>query len=177
MDRGMIICPYCDSENIAGADSCDHCGQPLSDLQLPTPATHVESCLLRDRLEKVPLQKPVTTVAPNTPLGEVLKLMASRSIGCVLITDEERLVGIFSERDVVNRVNVRAAELSDHPVSEFMTRDPQSLEVDAKVAFALHRMGIGHYRHVPIVDNQSRPTAIISVRDILNYLTDRLAEA
>ena len=45
------------------------------------------------------------------------------------------------------------------------------------MAFALHRMGVGHYRHVPITDAQARPTAIISVRDVLRYLTEKLAEA
>ena len=50
----MIICPYCDSENINGADACDHCGQTLSELHLPTPASKFERSLLRDRLGEIP---------------------------------------------------------------------------------------------------------------------------
>ena len=104
-------------------------------------------------------------------------MLAEQSIGCVLVTQNDRLVGIFSERDVLLKLNTRAAELADHPVSEFMTPDPQSLDVDAKVAFALHRMSVGHYRHVPLTDKEGRPTGIISVRDVLRYLTDRMVEA
>ena len=52
MDRGMIICPSCDVENITGADNCEQCGQALSDQNLPTPATYVERCMVRDRLER-----------------------------------------------------------------------------------------------------------------------------
>jgi CBS domain-containing protein len=58
-----------------------------------------------------------------------------------------------------------------------MTRDPQWLEGNSKLAFALHRMAIGHYRHIPILDELRRPAAIISVRDVLGYLTDQLDRA
>ena len=173
----MIYCPYCDCENIEGTDSCDHCGQPLSDLHLPIPATSFERSLLRDRLAKVPPHRPVTTVSPDATIGEVLQLMADRAIGCVVVTEDERLVGIFSERDVVLKIGTEIADLAERPVSEFMTRDPQALASNSKVAFALHRMAVGHYRHVPIVDEQQRPVAIISVRDVLGYLTERLDQS
>ena len=173
----MIICPYCDSENIEGVDSCEHCGQSLNELHLPKPATHVERCLLRDRLSKLQPHRPVTTVTPETPVGEVIKLMAAKTIGSIVVTQDDKLVGIFSERDVLLKINTRAVELADRPVSEFMTANPQSLDRDAKVAFALHRMAIGRFRHVPITDAESRPTAIISVRDVLRYFTEKMAEA
>ncbi len=71
----MIICPYCDSENINGADACEHCGQTLNELHLPTPASHVERCLLRDRLSELPPSQPVTTISPETTIGEVLAVV------------------------------------------------------------------------------------------------------
>ena len=55
-----------------------------------------------------------------------------------------------------------------------MTSDPQTLEADSKVAFAVQRMDLGSYRHVPIVDDQGRPVGIVSVRDILRYLADKM---
>jgi CBS domain-containing protein len=173
----MIICPYCDAENITGADTCEQCGQPLSDLNLPTPATYVEQSLLRDRLGALHPSRPVTEVAPDTPLREVLKLLAARAIGCVLVTQDERLVGIFSERDVLLKLNTRVADLLDRPVSEFMTRDPQSLDDEAKVAFAVHRMSVGGYRHVPVTNARGVPTSMVSVRDVLRYLTERMRES
>ncbi len=173
----MIICPYCDSENISGADSCDHCGQSLNELHLPSPATHVERCLLRDRITKLQPRRDVATVTPETTISDVLKLMAAKSIGCVVVTENDKVCGIFSEHDAVLKINSRAQEFADRPVSEFMTRAPQTLDGEAKVAFALHRMGVGFFRHVPITDAQSRPTAIISVRDVLRYLTEKMAES
>jgi CBS domain-containing protein len=55
-----------------------------------------------------------------------------------------------------------------------MTKEPQSLDLQAKVVFALQRMDLGGFRHIPIVDAEGHPTGIISVRDILRYLTDKL---
>ena len=173
----MIICPYCDSENITGSESCEHCGQALSDQHLPTPASHVERCLLRDRLATLPPHRPVTTVAPETPVGEVLKLLAAKSIGCVVVTKDDKLVGIFSERDALTKLGPKVVELADEPVSKFMTADPQTLDGQAKLAFALHRMAVGHYRHVPVTDEQGHAAAIISVRDVLRYLTKKMTEA
>jgi CBS domain-containing protein len=172
----MIICPYCDCENITGADDCQQCGQALSDLNLPTPATYVERCMLRDRLSALNPSRPVASVAPATKIRDVLALLAQRSIGCVLITEDDHILGIFSERDVLLKLNTQAVKFLDRPVSEFMTRDPQSLDSEAKVAFAIHRMSIGGYRHLPVTDAHGSPVAMVSVRDVLRYLTEKMRE-
>lgn len=170
----MTICPYCECENIDGADLCDDCGQALTDLHLPEPASQIERSLLRDRLGELNVRLPIT-VAASTPVRKVLRTMVDERIGSVIVMDQGRIVGIFSERDALVRLNTQAAALGDRAISQFMTTDPQTLEANAKVAFAVHRMDQGSYRHVPIVDNAGRPEGIISVRDILRYLTDRMS--
>ena len=130
--------------------------------------------MLRDRLNVLRPNRPVTEVAPDTTVGDVLKLLADQSIGCVLVTQDQQLVGIFSERDALIKLNTRASELVDRPVSEFMTTNPQSLDSVHKIAFAVHRMSIGGFRHVPITDDKHRPLSIISVRDVLRYLTEHM---
>ena len=61
------------------------------------------------------------------------------------------MVGIFSERDALMRLNVDAAQLAGRPMREFMTASPDTLETDAPIAFALHKMDVGGYRHMPIM--------------------------
>ena len=56
-----------------------------------------------------------------------------------------------------------------------MTPNPQTLRLDAKIAFALQRMDLGGFRHVPVVSRHNEPVGVISVRDILDYLTERTA--
>jgi CBS domain-containing protein len=169
----MTICPYCGSDNIQGDDECAACGQPLDDLHLAPPTSAVERSLLRDRISVLNPKQPIA-VAPATPVGDVLKLMVEKRIGCVMVADSNRPLGIFSERDALRKLNTAAPSLAARPVSDFMTPNPQSLVADAKIAFALQRMDVGGYRHLPIVDSRGDLVGIISARDILRHLTANL---
>ena len=169
----MIICPDCNCENIEGSDECEQCGQSLTALHLTDPATEIERSLLDDRVSVLNPKLPVA-VSPQTPVGEVLQKLVAQSIGCVIVVEGGELVGIFSERDALQKLNVDVDELRERPVSEYMTEDAQILVADSKVAFAVHRMDLGNYRHVPIVDDQGRPVGIVSVRDILRYLAEKM---
>lgn len=170
----MIKCPYCGAENIEGVDHCQECGQSLSDLYIAIPRTEVERSLSMDRIAELDPNAPVT-VPPSTPVGDVLNQMVSASIGCVMVVEDGSLVGIFSERDALMKLNDRAAELFDRPVSEFMTDTPQTLSSEDKIAFAVQRMDLGGYRHLPIVDEEGSTAGVISVRDILRYLTEKMS--
>src|SRR5699024_6612180 len=134
-----------------------------------------EASLLRDRIELLWPKSP-STVAPDATVGEVLKKMADEQIGCVMITDGGKLVGIFSERDALMKVNTDAPKLFRRPISQFMTAGPVTLEAEDKIAYALHKMNLGGYRHIPILF-QGKLVGVISIRDILQYLTDRIAES
>jgi CBS domain-containing protein len=172
---GTIICPYCEAEIIEGADECDKCGESLSHLSRRIPASSVEADLLRDRIERLWPKSPLS-VSPDATVGDVLKQMVDKQIGCVMVVDKGKLVGIFSERDALMKVNVDAKRFFDRPISQFMTRDPVTLEAEDKIAYALHKMNVGGYRHVPILF-QGKLAGVISIRDILRYLTERIAAA
>jgi len=168
----MIACPFCGNENLEGADVCDDCQHSLTDLSFPQPRTPVERGLLKDRIETLAPKKPLT-VSPETPIGEVLDQMVAQSIGCVMVVEDGALIGIFSERDALMNLNVDAAELSDRPIRSVMTSDPVTLDAKNRIAFALHKMHVGGYRHLPIL-TEGELTGVISIRDILRYLTDRI---
>ncbi len=170
----MILCPYCGAENIEGSDLCDQCQNSLADLSLRPLSTDVERGLFRDRIEALKPRSPLS-VGPDTPVGEVLKTMMARGVGCIVIVEGDRVLGIFSERDAMMRVNVDAAKLASRPVSEVMTVNPATLRARDKIAFALHRMNVGGFRHVPILDDDDKLIGVISIRDILRYLTERHA--
>ena len=169
----MILCPYCDAEVIEGADTCDECHQPLTELSIRVPTSSVEAALVRDRIEILWPKSP-TTVPPDMPVGKVLKKMVAQGIGCVMVVEGDKLLGIFSERDALMKLNTEAAKLADRPISQFMTPQPVTLETSDKIAFALHKMNLGGYRHVPIMFC-GKLAGVISIRDILRYLTERIA--
>lgn len=168
----MSQCSYCGAANIDGADSCEHCQEPLGESSLVRANSDVEHCLLHDKVVLLLPRKPIV-VPPTATVRQVLKLFVNRSIGCVLIVEESRLVGIFTERDVVIRIGAAIDELGERPVAEFMTTTPETVDLDAQIAYALQKMDVGGYRHLPVLAGE-RIVGVISIRDILQYLARHL---
>lgn len=170
----MLICPDCGAENIDGADVCEACNQSLTDLSTRMPTAGVEAGLVRDRVSMIPNHPPVA-VRPSTTVGEVLDAMTSQRIGCVLVTPTEAcdtLLGIFTERDALMRLNVKAPQCLAMAIQEFMTPNPATIRAGDKIAYALHKMNHGGYRHLPVMEGD-KPMSVMSVRDVLRYLTQR----
>lgn len=166
------FCPYCGVEIIEGVDECEQCGQTLTEMSMPVPASRVELGLITDRIEVLPPRTP-STVTVDATVGEALKQMVRERIGCVMVTEGDKLVGIFSEKDAVQRLNADAAKLLERPITQYMTRNPETLSSRDKIAFALHRMNLGGYRHIPILED-GQLAGVISIRDILDYLSQRI---
>jgi len=122
------------------------------------------------------LRQPVRVLSPRPPITlrgdasirEVIRVMRQERIGCVLVVEADVLVGIVTERDLLLKLE---GDL-DQPVSALMTPDPETLTDDAPIAWALNKMSVGGFRHVPLVDAASRPIGIVSVKDIVDYLVD-----
>jgi CBS domain-containing protein len=170
----LLICPFCDSDVIEGADSCEACGQPLMESGLSPPANTVERAILSDRVSLFQGRRPLT-VSPRTTLKEVLRLLTDHRVGCALVEENGKCIGIFTERDVLLKVGDKAAEMGSRPISELMTGKVESLPPTAKIAFAVQRIDHGCYRHVPVVNDRGETVGIFSVRDILSYLTSKLS--
>jgi CBS domain-containing protein len=117
--------------------------------------------------------RPAVTVRENATIRSAIELMLERKIGAVVVEREGRAIGIFTERDVMRRVVANLTSL-DREVSEVMTPDPETLGLDDGIAFALNRMSVGGYRHVPILDDEGRPAAVLSLRDVVNYIVSLL---
>ena len=103
----------------------------------------------------------------DTTATQAAKLMREHHVGCVLVVNGERLAGILTERDLL--LKMEGADPNE-PVARFMTPDPETLELDDPIVWALNRMSVGGYRHVPLVDRQGRPVGILSVKDIVHYI-------
>lgn len=103
-------------------------------------------------------------------VGEALALMRDKQISCVLVVEQGRLVGVFTERDVVMKVAGTPLEVGQVPLQDVMQSDPECLELDDALIDALHQMHLGEYRHIPVVDEQGRPTALVSMQIIVDAL-------
>ncbi len=124
---------------------------------------------LEDQISTINLRKPIT-ITGETSIAECLQLMQEERIGCLLITEDDKLVGIFTERDIIRRIVGKNLSHDEIDVQDYMTPDPDILKVDAPLAFALNYMVLGGYRHVPIVDEDSKPLACLSIKDIVKHI-------
>jgi CBS domain-containing protein len=115
---------------------------------------------------------PLLFVDPSCALEQVIMLMNEHHRGAVLVVEDDQLVGIFTERDVLRRVVMQRLDLARVKVSELMTRHPDVLPATATLAQALREMVQGGYRHLPIVDDEGHPAAIVSMRSIIEFVSD-----
>jgi CBS domain-containing protein len=121
---------------------------------------------IREPIRVLNPQRPIA-LAPEATIAEAIQVMRDHRIGCVLVVENERLIGIFTERDVLQKVG--AGDL-DRPVGELMTPEPEVLVPEDPIVYALNKMSVGGFRHVPLVDGAGQPVGIVSVKDIVDYL-------
>ena len=112
----------------------------------------------------------LTTIEPESTLGEAATIMGERKVGSVLVCEDDQLVGILTERDIVRALS------SEHdapmrPVAEWMTKGPQTTRPDADVRDALRTMVDGGFRHLPVLD-ADRTVGMVSIRDVAGSMAD-----
>lgn len=99
--------------------------------------------------------------------------MRDRHIGCVLVVDDYgKLRGIFSERDIMQKIISTDVDCKIEPLAEYMTQNPVTIDFTVSIAFALSLMSMGGFRHLPVVDPDMMPVGVISVKDIVQRITD-----
>src|SRR6516225_9723050 len=104
-------------------------------------------------------------VSRQTPLGEAIEAMKKDEGGCVIITDDGRVAGIFTERDLLTKVAVGDVDLQS-PIEQWMQRDVQTLSSEAIIGDAVRLMNERSFRNIPIVDHDLLRGSI-SVFDII----------
>ncbi len=115
------------------------------------------------------MSRDLLTVSAGVPITEVAKRMVSRDVGAVMVMEDERLVGILTERDVLRAV---AGGLDDTTlVSDCMTRDPDTLESDESTRQAATLMIHGGFRHLPIMEDDEI-VGMLSIRDLMRVVLD-----
>jgi CBS-domain-containing membrane protein len=119
-----MICPACTFDNLPGAEHCTRCMQDLTQLDQPTPYNRVERSLMEDPVRLLSPRRPITVGAKVT-VREALQKMLAHDIGSLLVVDERgRLVGIFSERDLLTKVAGAPVADTKMIVESVMTPNP-----------------------------------------------------
>lgn len=165
-----MICPTCNFDNLPGSEQCRNCLSDLTPLDRPAAQDRVERSLMEDPVSVLRPRKAVT-LGPTATVGQAIEAMLAHDVGALLIVDAAgKLLGIFSERDLLTRVAGLVEDYPSRPVREFMTANPEGVRPTDTLAFVLHKMDGGGYRHVPVLQD-GQPLGMISVRDMLRHIT------
>jgi CBS domain-containing protein len=118
----------------------------------------------------------IHSVGPDTPVTECVRLMTAEKIGALVVMDGERLKGIFTERDALNKVLAAGLDPGSTKVSEVMTKDPYCIPPTTTVGDAMELITKRRFRHLPIVEN-GKLLAVVSSGDLTRWLVkDQMGE-
>lgn len=166
-----MICPVCQWQNFLGDDLCENCGADLSHSDTPEATTSFHGRLLGMHLDMLGAPPPIL-VDPELSASAAIERMRRDGLDCLLVMDGGTLIGIFTDRDAVLKVG---PEVDDpRPLREVMTPDPVVLRREDPVAVAIHKMAVGGFRHVPVIDG-TRPIGVVSARDVFRHLAAGLS--
>lgn len=143
----------------------------------PGPRTPIDESVVGEPVGRLIRQREPVIVPPGATVGEAVRLMKRHRTGCVLVQEGGKLIGIFTERDILAKLVGTGYDPASVKVEGVMTRNPETLTPDDPVAFALRLMSVGGFRHIPLVDGEGRPVATLSVKDIVDFLVEQFPQA
>lgn len=166
-------CPFCGSENLEGEDQCESCGEDLTAMDAIEPATALDRALMNDSIAQIPPQEAII-FPKSASIFEAVQRMVEKKVGCVLIVEKDELIGVVTERDILYKAfALPEKDFSKISLETVMTANPETLKQEDTVAYALNRMSIGGYRHIPILE-ANKVCGLVSVQGILSYMTAHL---
>ncbi|MCC6275209.1 MAG: CBS domain-containing protein [Leptospiraceae bacterium] len=114
---------------------------------------------------------PKVVVSKGTMLTECIQMMKERRTGACLVVENNKLCGIFTERDVLKKVHLNRVSLKES-VDSFMTANPKTLPKNTALGKAIQELIQGGFRHLPVVDDNNRPIGMVFVRGIVDYIAE-----
>jgi CBS domain-containing protein len=137
----------------------------------------IRGALFDDTITMLGPAEPICLRATATVAEAIERMLARRQAGILVVDGEGRLVGIFTERDVLTRVAGRGRDPRQTTLGEVMTPDPDALMTGDRVAYAVHSMSVAGYRTVPLVDADRKPIGVVTVNDVIRWLAGLFPEA
>jgi CBS domain-containing protein len=110
-------------------------------------------------------------LTPRDTVRRAVHLMQQHHTGCLLVCQDQQVVGVFTERDLLKRV-IAANRPLETPLSECMTSNPVTVNDKEAIGLAVRRMQEGGYRHLPVVDRAGHPLGMLTVKRIVRYLVE-----
>lgn len=167
-------CPSCGTRNIEGVDQCANCGADLRAVDLPKPVSRIEQSVMQLPLTALEMSM-IHAISPDETLEVAVQTLMRQKVDILEVVENGRLIGLLSVRDIVSRVGADYQRKLSLPIRQFMTPSPETLPPDAPITFAINKMDVGGYRHVPVVQ-EDRMIGVVSAGDVIRHLVKHSRE-
>jgi CBS domain-containing protein len=116
-------------------------------------------------------RKGVFTLSPDQTVHDALMLMAEKNTGSILVAENNKLVGIFTERDYARKVNLKGRSSNTTALKEVMTPNPITISMDTHIDQCMGIMSSKKIRHLPIVEGEEM-VGVISIGDVVKFIIE-----
>ena len=165
-----LVCVECGFSNELEHSECEACGATLFSTRPAATFAQDDDHLLSDLVGVLAPSRPPVVEAGTSVAASIAAMREQRS-GCVLVAVAGQVEGIFTERDLLERVIGPGHAPRAVAIERVMTRDPVVLRNDDTLAVAINKMVMGSFRHIPLVDAAGRIDGVVSAREILEHLS------
>ncbi len=115
-------------------------------------------------------------IGPAGVVADAVTLMQARGVGCVIVTEDGKPVGIVTERDILTKV-LADGLAPKTPIRDVMASPPEVIEEGCSVATVIRRMHQGGFRHMPVIDDAGKLRGVVSVKGVVEYLVEHFPSA
>lgn len=158
---------------MAEKNNNDDFQDPLQDYEPKEYDDPLEEALAEGSVTDIAMQ-PVAQISADATTAQALKVLGELQVSSLLVIEDETLVGVFTERDALERVVENYDELKNKPVRDVMTKNPIFVSTTDAPAAALSAIAVAGYRHVPVLDVNDKVVGIISPRRVFAYLKEHM---
>lgn len=150
--------------------SPDEFQDPLANYDPKTYDDPLEEALAEEAMTAI-RHEPFSTIPPTTPVREAVRQLAEKNVACLLIEHDRKLLGVFSDRDVLNKVALEYDQVKDEPVRHVMGTNPVFVYDTDPPGAALAVMAVAGYRHVPVLNLDDELVGIVSPQRVTAFLS------
>lgn len=142
---------------------------PLSNFEPPQYSSPLEQAFAQEAVAAIDA-RPFLQIDSLAPVQAAIELLAESQAGCLLVVEDDKLVGVFTERDVLEKVVEKYARVKSEPVANFMTTEPTIVYETDPSATAVAAIAVAGHRHVPVVDLDERVKGVVSPRRVFEFM-------
>jgi len=143
---------------------------PMSAGTHRTPGDEYQNVMMEKLVFEILNKKSFLHVLPSDTVEKIVQILQKQKQSALLVIQHDRLLGIVSKRDLLRRTAGSETKLSNLKALDVMTANPEIVKANDPLSFAVNKMAMGGFRHLPVISEEGDPIGIISIQDVLSYL-------